>query len=101
VLLGLGETSLRIGRPAGREFRQALRLAREARYPMHEALALDGLAHATGDPTHWRAALPIFTELGVAQADLVRRHLADPGGHWCDLCPATAGMAVAEPVGVR
>ena len=101
VLLGLGETSLRIGRPAEVDFRQALQLAREARYPMHEALALDGLAHATGDPAHWRAALAIFTDLGVAQADLVRRHLADPTGRWCDLCPATAGAAVAGPVGVR
>src|SRR4029453_7944042 len=53
VLLGLGETSLRIGRPAADEFRQALRLARDARYPMHEALALDGLAHATGTPAYW------------------------------------------------
>ena len=102
VLLGLGETSLRIDRPAEDEFRQALRLARDARYPMHEALALDGLAHATGDPTYWREALPIFTDLGVAQADLVRRHLADPAGRWCDLCPATAGTsAVAGHVGVR
>jgi tetratricopeptide (TPR) repeat protein len=90
VLLGLGETSLRIGRPAEDEFRQALRLAREARYPMHEALALDGLAHATGDPAYWRQALAIFADLGVAQADLVRQHLADPAGRWCDLCPATA-----------
>jgi tetratricopeptide (TPR) repeat protein len=102
VLLGLGETSLRIDRPAEDEFRQALRLARDARYPMHEALALDGLAHATGDPAYWREALPIFTDLGVAQADLVRQHLADPAGRWCDLCPATAGTsAVAGQVGVR
>ena len=95
VLLGLGETSLRIGRTAAAEFDQALGLAREARYPMHEALALDGLAHATGDPAYWRAALPIFTELGVAQADLVRRHLDDPARQWCDLCPAAARRAVA------
>ncbi|HEY7101282.1 MAG TPA: BTAD domain-containing putative transcriptional regulator [Mycobacteriales bacterium] len=103
VLLGLGETSLRIGRPAADDFRQALRLARDARYPMHEALALDGLAHATGELAHWREALAIFTDLGVAQADLVRRHLADPAGRWCDLCPATApvAVAVAGPVGVR
>jgi len=103
VLLGLGETSLRIGRPAEDDFRQALRLAREARYPMHEALALDGLAHATGELGYWREALAIFTDLGVAQADLVSRHLADPAGRWCDLCPATApvAVAVAGPVGVR
>jgi hypothetical protein len=100
VLLGLGETSLRIGRPAEDDFQQALRLARDARYPMHEALALDGLAHATGDLAYWREALAIFTDLGVAQADLVRQHLADPDGRWCDLCPATA-VAVAGPVGVR
>ncbi len=101
VLLGLGETSLRIGRPAAAEFRQALRLARQARYPMHEALALDGLAHATGEPAYWREALAVFTDLGVAQADLVRQHLADPDGRWCDLCPATAAVAVAGPVAVR
>jgi DNA-binding SARP family transcriptional activator/tetratricopeptide (TPR) repeat protein len=101
VLLGLGETSLRIGRPAGDEFRRALHMAREARYPMHEALALDGLAHATGEPAYWREALVIFTDLGVAQADLVRQHLADPHGRWCDLCPATAAAAVAGRAGVR
>lgn len=98
VLLGLGETSLRLGRPAAAEFRQALALARSGRFRMHEALALDGLAHATGDPAHWRAALAIFLDLGVDQAELVRRHLADPGGRWCDLCPAAAtatGSAVA------
>ncbi len=49
----------------------------------------------TGWPTppasrpYWREALAIFTDLGVAQAELVRRHLADPAGRWCDLCPAT------------
>jgi tetratricopeptide (TPR) repeat protein len=102
VLLGLGETSLRIGRPAEDDFRQALRLARDARYPMHEALALDGLAHATGDPTYWRAALAIFTDLGVAQADLVRRHLTAPAGRWCDLCPTTAATAATgTPAGTR
>jgi tetratricopeptide (TPR) repeat protein len=103
VLLGLGETSLRIGRPAEDDFRQALQLAREARFPMHEALALDGLAHATGELGYWREALAIFTDLGVAQADLVSRHLADPAGRWCDLCPATApvAVAVAGQVGMR
>ena len=106
VLLGLGETSLRLGRPAaepssGRRWGWP----GTARYPMHEALALDGLAHATGDPAYWREALAIFTDLGVAQAELVRRHLADPAGRWCDLCPAApapgAGAAVAGLVGVR
>jgi DNA-binding SARP family transcriptional activator/tetratricopeptide (TPR) repeat protein len=90
ILLGLGETSLRLGKPAAEAFRQALALAREGRFRMQEALALDGLAHATGDRAYWHAALAILTDLGVPQADLVRRHLAEPGHRCCDLCRAVS-----------
>ena len=99
VLLGLGETSLRLGRPAAEPFREALRLARAGHFRMQEALALDGLAHATGEPVWWRQALAILTELDVAdRAELVRRHLADPAGRWCDLCRAAPAPAAARPV---
>jgi DNA-binding SARP family transcriptional activator/tetratricopeptide (TPR) repeat protein len=86
VLLGLGESALRLGLPAEEPFREALELARRGRFRMQEALALDGLAHATGDPAHWRDALAILADLGVDRADLVRDHLADPDTPWCDLC---------------
>jgi DNA-binding SARP family transcriptional activator len=98
ILLGLGETSLRLGLPAERPFREALELARAGRFRMQEALALDGLAHATGDPAWWREALSILTELGVDRAELVRRHLTDPGGRWCDLCRAPSTVDRARPV---
>jgi DNA-binding SARP family transcriptional activator/tetratricopeptide (TPR) repeat protein len=88
ILLGLGETSLRLGLPAWDPFRQALQLARAGRFRMQEALALDGLAHTTGDPTYWQEALAILTELGVGRAELVRRHLDNPGMYCCDLCRA-------------
>ena len=94
ILLGLGETSLRLGRPAAVAFRQALEQARAGRFRMQEALALDGLAHATGDTGYWRAALAILTDLGVPQADLVRQHLADPAGRSCDLCRAASTVDV-------
>jgi hypothetical protein len=97
TLLGLGETSLRLGRPAEGPFRQALELARAGRFRMQEALALDGLAHATGDPAYWEPALAIFTELGVPQADLVGRHLAEPAGRWCDLCRTVSHVDAARP----
>ncbi|HEY6747794.1 MAG TPA: BTAD domain-containing putative transcriptional regulator [Mycobacteriales bacterium] len=97
ILLGLGETSLRLGLPAEQPFREALGLARAGRFRMQEALALDGLAHATGDPAWWREALAILTELGVDRADLVRRHLADPAGRWCDLCRAPSRVDRARP----
>ncbi|HST67151.1 MAG TPA: BTAD domain-containing putative transcriptional regulator [Mycobacteriales bacterium] len=97
ILLGLGETSLRLGLPAERPFREALALARAGRFRMQEALALDGLAHATGDPAWWRPALTILTELGVERAGLVRRHLADPAGRWCDLCQAPSTVDDARP----
>lgn len=97
ILLGLGETSLRLGLPAEQPFREALGLARAGRFRMQEALALDGLAHATGDPAWWREALAILTELGVERADLVRRHLADPAGRWCDLCRAPSTVDSARP----
>jgi DNA-binding SARP family transcriptional activator/tetratricopeptide (TPR) repeat protein len=97
VLLGLGETSLRLGLPAQRPFAEALRLARAGRFRMQEALALDGLAHATRDPAFWWEALAILTDLQVAdRVDLVRRHLADPAGRWCDLCRATPAADVAR-----
>jgi tetratricopeptide (TPR) repeat protein len=99
VLLGLGETSLRLGLPAEAPFREALRLARAGRFRMQEALALDGLAHATGDPVWWREALAILADLDVEdRADLVRRHLADPAGRWCDLCRTTSAPDVARLV---
>jgi DNA-binding SARP family transcriptional activator/tetratricopeptide (TPR) repeat protein len=99
ILLGLGETSLRLGLPAEEPFREALGLARAGRFRMQEALALDGLAHATGDPAWWREALTILTDLGVAdRAGLVRRHLADPAGRWCDLCRATSTPDAARLV---
>jgi DNA-binding SARP family transcriptional activator/tetratricopeptide (TPR) repeat protein len=101
ILLGLGETSLRLGRPAVQPFREALELARAGRSRMQEALALDGLAHASGDRARWRDALAIFLDLGVAhRAELVRRHLADPGTAWCDLCraaPSPGGAGAARP----
>jgi DNA-binding SARP family transcriptional activator/tetratricopeptide (TPR) repeat protein len=99
ILLGLGETSLRLGLPAAEPFREALRLARAGRFRMQEALALDGLAHATGDPACWREALAILADLDLDdRADLVRRHLADPAGRWCDLCRATSASDVARLV---
>jgi DNA-binding SARP family transcriptional activator/tetratricopeptide (TPR) repeat protein len=98
VLLGLGETSLRLGLPAEQPFAEALRLARAGRFRMQEALALDGLAHATGTAARWWEALAILTDLRVTdRADLVRRHLADPAGRCCDLCRATPAAEVARP----
>jgi hypothetical protein len=98
ILLGLGETSLRLGLPAEPAFREALGLARAGRFRMQEALALDGLAHATGDPAWWREALTILTDLGVDRAELVRRHLADPAGRCCDLCRAPSTVDRARPL---
>ena len=100
ILLGLGETSLRLGLPAEQPFREALGLARAGRFRMQEALALDGLAHATGDPAWWQEALAILTELGVERAELVRRHLADPAGRWCDLCRTPSTVDRARPAAV-
>jgi hypothetical protein len=57
---------------------------------MQEALALDGLAHATGDRECWVQALAIFSDLGVSHAELVRRHLDNPGEVCCELCRASA-----------
>jgi tetratricopeptide (TPR) repeat protein len=97
ILLGLGETSLRLGVSAEEPFRQTLELARAGRFRMQEALALDGLAHATGDPAYWHAALAILAELGVPRADLVRRHLENPEAACCDLCRAASPVAAARP----
>lgn len=95
--LGLGETSLRLGVPALSHFRESLRVARELGFRIQEALALDGLAHCTDDPSYWQEALRIFAELGVAQTNAVREHLARPGERCCDMCqvPSHAGMAPA------
>jgi DNA-binding SARP family transcriptional activator/tetratricopeptide (TPR) repeat protein len=90
ILLGLGETSLRAGLSAAQPFRQARELARAGRFRMQEALALDGLAHATGDRECWVQALAIFSDLGVSHAELVRRHLDNPGEVCCELCRASA-----------
>jgi DNA-binding SARP family transcriptional activator/tetratricopeptide (TPR) repeat protein len=115
--LGLGETLLRLGSPAAVWFERSLELSRHQGTRIQEAIALDGLAHVTGDLDAWRAAAVIFDELGLAQAELVRRHLADPDGWWCDLCAGAgstgggsggaAGAArrdrrrpAAQPVGV-
>jgi DNA-binding SARP family transcriptional activator/tetratricopeptide (TPR) repeat protein len=97
ILLGLGETSLRLGVPAEEPFRRARDLARRGRFRMQEALALDGLAHATGERWAWRAALAIFTDLGVARAGLVRAHLDSPGTPCCDLCRVTPPVDVTRP----
>jgi DNA-binding SARP family transcriptional activator/tetratricopeptide (TPR) repeat protein len=96
VLLGLGETSLRLGLPAADPFRRARDLARRGRFRMQEALALDGLAHATGERGAWFEALAIFTDLGVAQAGLVRAHLDSPGTPSCDLCRVTSPVDVTR-----
>jgi tetratricopeptide (TPR) repeat protein len=92
ILLGLGETSLRLGVDAEAPFRLALELARSARFRMQEALALDGLAHATGDPQFWQQALEIFTELAAPRSALTRAHLDSPGTECCDLCRPVPGL---------
>ena len=89
--LGLGETLLRLGKPAAVWFERSLELSRDQGTRIQEAVALDGLAHAMSDLDAWQAAAAIFDELGLPQAELVRRHLADPYGRWCDLC-AGAGV---------
>lgn len=94
--LGLGETLLRLGRSAAEPFIEALTLARAQGSRMQQAIALDGLAHATHEPAHWHAARTIFAELGVPQADLVGQHLDAPDQPHCDLCAgfrATPGPA--------
>lgn len=95
--LGLGETLLRLGEPDPGPFERALALARGIEHGIQEAIALDGLAHVTGEPEHWWQALGIFARLGVAQAELVRVHLADPGGAHCDLCRAPAAAPSPSP----
>jgi tetratricopeptide (TPR) repeat protein len=94
--LGLGETLLRIGEPDPRPFEYALTRARAHEFGIQEAIALDGLAHVTGEPEHWWQALGIFARLGVAQAELVRAHLADPAGTHCDLCRAPSPVNSAR-----
>lgn len=88
--LGLGETLLRIDEPDPGPFEHALALARANEHGIQEAIALDGLAHVTGEPEYWWQALGIFARLGVAQAQLVRAHLADPTSAHCDLCRASS-----------
>jgi hypothetical protein len=97
--LGLGETLLRLGRPAAVWFERSLGLSRDQGTRIQEAIALDGLAHATGDLDAWRSAAIIFDELGLAQAALVRQHLADPDGRWCDLCAGSATRTPISPSG--
>ncbi|TDP91842.1 AfsR/SARP family transcriptional regulator [Labedaea rhizosphaerae] len=97
VLLSMGETALRLGLPAEEAFREALDLARAGRFRIQEALALDGLAHATGDQGHWRAALAILTDLGVPRAGVVARHLANPGLPCCELCGEPDRAAHPQP----
>jgi len=96
TLLGLGETSLRLGFPAAEAFQEAYELARAGRFRMQEALALDGLAHATGDSRFWRQALNIYADLGVSRADVVRAHLENPGAARCDLCRAVSPVDTAR-----
>jgi tetratricopeptide (TPR) repeat protein len=95
VLLGMGETALRLGlvAEARTAFRAAVESARAGRFRIQEALALDGLAHATGDPAHWRAALAILRDLGVPRAETVASHLAAPGEPCCELCGADRAAA--------
>lgn len=97
--LGLGETALRLDIDAGGYFRKALDLARLQRYRIQEAIALDGLAHATSNPEYWRVALVIYTELGVRRRDLMRRHLEEPGTVCCDLCRPPGGLGVRHLAG--
>jgi tetratricopeptide (TPR) repeat protein len=78
VLLGFGETALRLGWPAAGHFRAARDLARAGRFRMQEALALDGLAHATGDPEAARQAWAIAGELGVATLHCEQCRVAPP-----------------------
>lgn len=86
VNLGLGESSLRLDRPAPAVFRTALALAEQQSNRIQQAIALNGLAHATHEVSHWQSALDIYAALGVPQADLVRRHLCEPDRPQCDLC---------------
>lgn len=101
ILLGLGETLLRLGMPASEPFRCAAAMARAGRFRMQEALALDGLAHATGDSSYWVEAMTIFTELGVRHAGLVRRHLDRPHEINCDLCRPRPQLAAARATTAR
>ena len=52
--------------PAAVWFERSLELSRDQGTRIQEAIALDGLAHATGDLDAWRAAAAIFDELGLA-----------------------------------
>jgi DNA-binding SARP family transcriptional activator/tetratricopeptide (TPR) repeat protein len=99
--LGLGETLLRLGAPDAVWFERSLELARDQGTRIQEAIALDGLAHVTGDLDAWRAAAAIFDDLGLAQAALVRQHLADPEGRWCDLCAAATRTPVSPSASPR
>jgi DNA-binding SARP family transcriptional activator/Tfp pilus assembly protein PilF len=83
--IGLGEVRLAAGRPdmARRAYADALELAGQIRDRLEHARANDGLGcahHAEGDHVrarrHWQAALDIYAELGVPEADQLRRRLA-------------------------
>jgi len=83
VLNELGETYLAAGRPdqAREHHTHALQLALATDQRHQQANAHNGIAHAIRDvdpetaQEHWRAALAIYTELGVPEADHVRAHL--------------------------
>jgi DNA-binding SARP family transcriptional activator/tetratricopeptide (TPR) repeat protein len=84
ALNGLGQALLAMVRPgpARASHARALALAIEAGDRYQEAGAHCGLAHvhqAEGDDQsaqdHWRRAADLYTELGVPEADEIRRHL--------------------------
>jgi DNA-binding SARP family transcriptional activator/Flp pilus assembly protein TadD len=85
VLNDLGETYLAMGSAdqAVVHHESALALAREVHVRPQEARAHNGIAHALRgtDPDaardHWRQALDIYLEIGVPEADEIRRRLDD------------------------
>jgi tetratricopeptide (TPR) repeat protein len=88
VLNDLGETCLAMGSAdqAVAHHESALALAREVHVRPQEARAHNGIAHAlcSTDPPaardHWRRALDIYLEIGVPEADDIRRRLEDLDG---------------------
>jgi len=88
VLNDLGETHCAMGCPddAVAHHESALVLAREVHVRPQEARAHNGIAQAlqSTDPQaargHWQQALDIYLEIGVPEADEIRRRLEDLGG---------------------
>jgi len=88
VLNDLGQTHLAMGCPdqAVTHHKSALILAREVHVRPQEARAHNGIAQAlqSTDPQaargHWQQALDIYLEIGVPEADEIRRRLEDLGG---------------------